>query len=72
LTFDFNCAFDTGTDLAKDHLGKHVPLLSTCVPDLDPCVLGPSGSGSVIICTDPDLSINKQKNKTENTLISSV
>jgi hypothetical protein len=31
------------------------------VPDPDPKVFGPPGSGSVIICTDPDLSINKQK-----------
>jgi len=34
---------------------------------VDPYVFGPPGSGSVIICTDPDLdqdtSINKQKSK---------
>jgi hypothetical protein len=29
--------------------------------DPDPYVFGPPGSGSVIICTDPDPSINKQK-----------
>jgi hypothetical protein len=27
---------------------------------VDPCVLGPPGSESVIICTDPDSSIIKQ------------
>jgi hypothetical protein len=34
------------------------------VPDPDPYdqyVFGPLGSGSVIICTDPDPSINKRK-----------
>jgi hypothetical protein len=36
---------------------------STGVVDTDPEVFGPPGSGSVIVCTDPDPSIIQQKNK---------
>jgi hypothetical protein len=39
--------------------------VKSIVPDPDPKVFGPPGSGSIIICTDldpgPDLSTNKQK-----------
>ncbi len=42
-----------------------IPLCPGSVPDPNPETLGPPGSGSVIICTDPDSDppINKQKNK---------
>jgi hypothetical protein len=44
-------------------LSSHIHL-NIGVPDPDPYVFGPPGSGSVIICTDPDLdpSIKKQTN----------
>jgi hypothetical protein len=58
----FICAtfFFTGDDLLSHatQCGKS----SVPDPDPDPCVCGPLGSGSVIICTDPDHSNSKQKN----------
>jgi len=48
----------------KNFLYSAVYVTNVCgsVPDPDPYVLGPLGSGSVIISTDPDPSINKQTN----------
>ncbi len=42
-----------------------IPLCPCSVPDPNSEILWPPGSGSVIICTDPDPDppINKQKNK---------
>ena len=42
---------------------RHFCGLGICVVDPDPHVCGLLGSGSVIICTDPDPSIKKQKSK---------
>jgi hypothetical protein len=38
----------------------------TSVVDPDPYVFGPPGSGPIISCTDPDPSINNQKNSKKN------
>ncbi len=38
---------------------------SFSVVDPDPYVFKPPGSGSVIICWDPDPSINKQKKESK-------
>jgi hypothetical protein len=51
------------------HISTLLNIVSS-VMDPDPYVSLPTGSGSVIICTDPDPSINKQKKK-KKTLISS-
>jgi hypothetical protein len=57
--------------MSDELLQKRVRILSlesvefsVCsVVDLDPYVFGPSGSRSVIICTETDPSINKQASK---------
>ncbi len=55
----FICAtvFFTGDDLLSHATQK----AKSSVPDQDPYVFGPPGSGSVIICMDPDPSNNKKK-----------
>jgi hypothetical protein len=51
----------------KKYIKKTVELFPSFpkinVVDPNPYVFSPVGSGSVIICTDPDPSINKQKSK---------
>ncbi len=39
-----------------------LPVLNCSVLDLDWCVFGSLGSGSIIICTDPDPFFRKQNN----------
>jgi hypothetical protein len=68
--------FQSDYDHTLRNFFHNVLNMKVIVPDpYDPSVLGPPGSGSVIICTDPDLdlgsSINKQNNY-KKTLISTV